>query len=546
MKLLAVALGLVLTACALEDEGANGETGSGNGGGDPSSSGNGGAGHNGLIWVEGVDAGDAGETGSGANNSTASGREGPSKGGGGAGGGELDCENVAPNHEVLAHTRVDDSNSYASPMLVRELTGDPSWSVGDPLPVRAHEFLNAYGQKITDGLLDADLEQGLHVGADARVHEALDFEGRRLIELAVTFSSFDASTVAVPDVTFVMDTAASMGGEGIERLHGVLRGAGSKLSSTPRSVAALTTLGGGTVVREMSPWSGPDDAEALIAAATGVTDDDDLDATLQDALEIARQQASRSLAPGVVMVVTDGTDSLSDDTVDEIALERGMWPPVRVVGVGVGPARAYVDDLLNRATNESGGAYFYAPSREAAESELEARFSSLTQVAARNVQLQLGMPSSMRVVGVAGGTPTDLGGGEGQNLGADSTMIFHIYISAPADLVCPTLGLAIEWDDPGENAEHHVFPGADAPATVPLFERFDGAPPSEAYRRIEAIVAAADAMRGPTRERLDDAVGVFNDFLRSTVPDDSAAALCTPLARFCAAPGASCLACPSD
>ncbi len=552
MKLLTVALGLGLTACSLGDEGAGADSGAGGSGAESAAAGDGGGtgqGGSGRIWVEGT-ATESTDTGSGASDSIAAttGSLMPMGSTSGVGGTEVDCVDLAPSYEVIAHATVDDSNSYASPMLVRELTGDPSWSVGDPMPVRAHEFLNAYSQRIADGLFETDVGDGLHIGADARVHDEIDFEGRRIIELAVTFSSFDASAVAVPDVTFVMDTAASMGGEGIERLHGVLRGAGANISSAPRSVAAFTTSAGGTQVREMSRWRGLDDADALIAASAGVTDDDDLDATLVQALAVARVQADLSAAPGVVVVVTDGTNSLSEQTLGDIAVARSTWPPVRVIGVGVGPARAYVDDLLNDLTDRSGGAYFYAPSSEAAETELDTRFSALTQVAARNVELQLRMPPSMRVVGVAGGNRDDAGGedGAGQNLGADSTMVFHIYLSSPSSLVCPTLGIQLDWDDPGKGSAHHVFPGNDLVQDVPLYERFEGSPPGEGFRRVEAIVAAADALRGPTKARLAGAVAVLNDFLRSTVPDDSASALCAPLARFCDAPDADCIACPDN
>lgn len=543
----AVALCLIVTGCSLA--GANGESDDGDtggvGGGD--GSGNGG----GLINVT-LGAPDS-ENASGVGSGGESGRGGaasdipPYEDNG------LDlpplrhvCEGASPEYVTFAHATVDDSSSFASPMLVRELTQDPAWRVGDPLPVRAHEFLNFYGEKLTGGLFEEDLDDGLHVGVDADVDTTTDYNGKRLITLAVSLTSFDAANVEIPDVTFVMDSSESMTGEGVERLAAVVRGAATAMSTTPRSVAAFTTAGQGTPVREMLPWDETDQGDAIVAAGSQLSSDVDLDNTLRQAFTTARDQALRSSAPGVVMVISDGDEPLGADLDAQIAEERERVPPVRVVGVGVGPARSYADDLLERITDESGGAYFYAPSQEAAEAELAARFSQLTQIAARNVALNLSLPSTIELVAVAGGPGMDGNGlADGQNLSADTTMTFQVYLLADAETSCPTIGVSLSWEDPrfsGDTALRQ-FPGGDNKQEIALWERFyDEYPPSESMLRVEAIVAAADAMRGPTAARLERAVDLLGGFLKA-VPNDRITELCGPLSTFCRAEDVDCRIC---
>lgn len=565
MRLATLAFAIGLAGCGFGDDlldGAGGGDGDGAfGGGDSSSDGSGspenGDDRGGGVWVEGDTTSSTGnQNPSDSSTSSEVGVGGSGSGGtDGLGGGEpepFNCEDFGDAFDQTAAVVVDDSNSYASPMLVRELTNDASWTAGDPLPVRAHEFLNAYAQKLQNGLLDTEIDEGLHIGADARVHAGEDYEHYRLVELAVTFTSSNAFAVAVPDVTFVMDTDASMDGEGLERLHGVLRGAGLHLAQTQRSVAALTTLNGGTVVRPMTPWSGASDTDALIQASSAVDHDSDLDQAVSGALGIAREQAEVTANAGVVLVVTDGTREVSANTLGAIRREGDEAVPVRVVGVGVGPARGYADEALDAVTDESGGAYFYAPSRDAAEAELAARFSALTQVAARNVKLDLRLPGSMKVVGVAGGnqagTTTDVEDVvSGQNLGADSTMAFHIYLRVPVEEECPTIGIQLEWDDPAL-LTHRVFP-ENGPQSLALYDRLAPAnEPNPSLERLETIVAVADALRGPTAVRLGGATDKLNAFLLSqgNDPADPLRALCMPLKRFCTGLDIGCTACPVE
>jgi hypothetical protein len=542
---------LASCADALEGSGAGGEYDSGGASGGADRESNvgstgavGGGGSGPVVYrPENESTNSSSVTGSGVTG-TSSGPGGASdaEGGGGLGGAPPDLCPSASDYGVTAFATVDDSNSYASPMLVRELTSDSSWTVGDPLPVRAHEFLNAYGQKIEGGLHTENVGDSIQVGVDARVDDYVDQLDRRLVRLAVSVTSFNAAEVAVPDVTFVMDASSSMGGEPVERLQAVLRGAGRTIAET-RSVAALSTKGGGTVVRPMQLWNG--DVEPIATAAAELDPDADLERTLDQAFDIARAQADESGAPGVVLVVTDGTNPLSIPTENRVVQERQAWPPVRVVGVGVGPARSYVDELLDKVTDDSGGAYFYAPSEEAAEEELAARFTSLTQIAARGVELQLEVPPSMQVVGVAGSeAPATESLADGQNLGADSSMIFQIYLLAPAEVECPTVGLSLSWTDPNDpNGGSIYFPEDGALRNIEIWRRFALEPqPSDSYRRIEAILATADAMRGPTSARVGHAASAMDAFLRD-VPGDPVTAMCAPLARFCTDGNVDCLIC---
>lgn len=531
----------LMGGCALELEGGTGggaESGGADGGsaGDAGPGASSGTGEGGSGNVA-VGAPEAGQGGAGATDGSGGG----DIAGAGGGGEPALCSGYTDVFATVASVVVDDSNSFASPLLVRELVFDPLRPSTAHLPVRPHEFLNYYATPLLGGRLDVHADD-LHIGGDAqlRLGDPLA-EGASLAEVLVTVTADDSLAEIAPDVTFVLDASVSMGGEGTDRLEGVVLGAVEALVTT-QSVAVVTTNPSVGTVRPMAPWNA-DDVSPILEAARRLSQDADLGASLEDALALARDQAELTQRPGVVMVVSDGSLAIDDGALQSVTEARAAG--VRVVGVGVGPARGYADDVFDALTDLSGGAYWYAPDRETATREVAARFQQLTRIAARDVSLRVHLPAGMTVAALSGG-PGEQGpsvAAEGQNLGLGGTMPFHMVLAIEGPVVeCAGIGVQVVSTDAA--GVEHVSP--EEPAVF----RLDDALAPDAIHSVgllrgSAVVAAAEALRGErTVARLERAAERIQRALKEgTDPDDPLVALCGQVLALCAERGADCVPC---
>lgn len=499
-----------------------------------------GGGPSGTLATEDVRDGGAG---GGAIPEGAGGGGGVVAGGGGVGGAAPEaCSDHEDVFATVASVVVDDSNSFASPLLVRELVADPQRPPGAKLPVRPHEFLNYYASPLVGARLDLH-EDGLRVGGDALLRAGEpSAEGPSLAEMVVTVTADDALADDVPDVTFVLDASMSMGGEGTDRLEGVVRGAADALAAT-QSVAVVTTNPAVGVVRPMAAWD--DAVDPILVAARRLSEQADLGSSLEGALMLARDQASISGRPGVVVVVSDGSLSIQETTLHAVSEARGAG--VRVVGVGVGPARGYADDVFDELTDRSGGAYWYAPDKATATEEVAQRFQQLTRIAARDVSLRVHLPDGITVAALSGG-PGQQGSSvaaEGQNLGFGGTMPFHLVLAIEGP-VPPCTGIGVQIVSTDGAGLQRTTPVE--PAVFRLDEALaPGAPHGPALLRSSAVVAAAEALRGDrTVVRLERAAERLQIALKDTVdPADPLLGLCGQVLAVCAEHGddASCAPC---
>jgi Ca-activated chloride channel family protein len=467
-------------------------------------------------------------------------------GGLGTGGEAGECASHVDIFPYIASVAVDDSNSYASPLLVRELVAGDDFDVTTPLPVRPHEFLNYYAREMKDARVDEIAVEGLHLGADARWLVPATDDAPGIAELLVTFTAYGEPATQRPDVTFVLDNSTSMNGEGTERLVGVVEGAAQALA-VEQEVAVLTWDPVEPVVLRMAPWD-PGLVPGILDAARIHDSSADFSNALRQALAVARAQAAESQRPGVIVAVSDGSTVLDEQIVGEVEREQDLWPPVRVVAVGVGPARGYSDEVFDALTDRSGGAYFYAPDAASAQSALAARFEELTRVVARDVKLDIDMPPGVTLAAVAGGNGDPAAEGSidrGRNLGVGGTMAFHVYLTVEKSAVaCSSLNLRVSWtaDADGHFATYPALPDivelrlSDALA--------EGAPQPDGLVRGSAIVAAAEALRGPTPGRLQQAaVQLAGALERGIDGDGSLADLCSQVQVVCDRASAGCTTC---
>jgi uncharacterized protein YegL len=334
---------------------------------------------------------------------------------------ELECPDTTD--PIVLYMSNDDSNSQASPVIVRRLIQDGQL-VG-PERVRIHEFLNYY-TITSDNPVDTPADVGIQMRrTDAELGEftlLLYARGQQLRDI-------DRPPL---NLVFSLDTSGSMMGERLElvkdsmvALAGSLR-EGDVISLVEWSSAPAIVLANHAV-------TGPNDpvlmAEIETISSSGSTD---LHAGLVKAYELAQAGYIEGGINRVILMSDGGANAgVTDIELISNAAQAEDGSGIYMVGVGVGPASNYGDVLMNAVTDAGKGAYLFIDGPGEAELQFGDRFLSNVAVAARNVQMRATLPWYFGIKSFHGeefsSDPAEV---EPQHLAPNDAMSFHQIIGA--------------------------------------------------------------------------------------------------------------------
>jgi Ca-activated chloride channel family protein len=324
---------------------------------------------------------------------------------------------------VVLYMSNDDSNSQASPVLARRRIR--AGNVVHPEDVRIYEFLNYY-----------DLTCGGPVDVPAKVGIQMRQTSSELGEFIMLLFA-DGRTVEPEErppfnLVFSLDTSGSMAGEPIEllkdsmtELAGSLR-AGDTISMVTWSSSQDLVLDGLRVY-------GPNDPALIDAierlSAHGSTD---LHGGLVRAYETAN---AHRIQGGInrVVLVSDGGANTGITDIDLIAKEAEdeNGEGIYLVGVGVGEATDYNDELMDAVTDAGKGAYIFIDEPAEATRMFGERFLANVAVSARDVRMQVTLPWYFGIKSFAGEEYSpDPAKVDPQHLAPNDTMLFHQTIAA--------------------------------------------------------------------------------------------------------------------
>ncbi|MFO7564237.1 MAG: VWA domain-containing protein [Enhygromyxa sp.] len=340
---------------------------------------------------------------------------------------------------VVLYMSNDDSNSQASPVIVRRLIHDGL--LVDQSRVRIHEFLNYY--TITT---DYPADKPAALGMQMRRTNAKTGE----FTLLLTAKGQQLRDEQRPplNLVFSLDTSGSMGGERLElvkasmlALAGELR-AGDVISLVEWSSNQAVLLEGHAV-------NGADDP-ALVAAVEGLqaTGGTDLHGGLIAAYELAELHRVEGGINRVIIMSDGGANAGVTDLsliADAAAAEDGSG--IYLVGVGVGTANGYRDDLMDALTDAGKGAYIFIDDPAEAALQFTDRFLSNVDVAARNVRMRVTLPWYFAIKAFHGEEySADPAKVEPQHLAPNDAMSFHQILAA-----CDPDSI-----DPSDSVEAHI------------------------------------------------------------------------------------------
>jgi Ca-activated chloride channel family protein len=333
-----------------------------------------------------------------------------------------ECNSV---DEVTLYLSPDDSNSMSSPVQAREAALDGFASV-QSVPIRTWEFMNYYtfeypaaeagGVVVTPSLV---------AGAEA---------GSYTLQIGVSSEAVDTTARAPMNVTLVLDASGSMSGHPMDMLKETCRAIaaslkeGDTVSMVTWDTSNAIVLGGYTV-------DGPDDAMLLAEIdALEPGGGTDLNGGLTAGYMLAQQVYDAGRINRLVLI-SDGGANAGVTDIDLIAEHAGSsnGDGIYLVGVGVGTAGSYNDDLMDAVTDAGKGASVFVNDAPEAWKQFNDDFVSTMSVAVRDVQVRLDLPPGFEVVKFSGeeisGDPSEV---EPQHLAPNDTMVFHQEIETCA------------------------------------------------------------------------------------------------------------------
>ena len=361
------------------------------------------------------------------------------------------CDDETP---VTLYLSPDDSNSMSSPVQVRSAVLDGFSSI-DNVPIRTWEFLNYY--KFDYPAADA----GGLVVTPSLYHDDSMAEGEYVLQIGVSSEAVASDARAPINVTLVLDTSGSMEGPPIEMLKASSRAiVGSLRDGDVLSMVTWDTEN--AVVMSNHAVSGPNDAIALDhIAAINAGGGTDLHGGLT-AGYAAAQEAYNTSRINRIVLISDGGANTGVTDIEIIAENAGgnNEEGVYMVGVGVGEADSYRDELMDEVTDAGKGASVFIHSVNEAGKIFGTDFVNTMAVAARDVRVQLDLPPGFEIVRFSGeeysSDPEEV---EPQHVAPNDAMVFHQHIVTCApDLVedDTPIGITVQYKDAITFEEHEL------------------------------------------------------------------------------------------
>ena len=358
------------------------------------------------------------------------------------------CPGVDLTTPLKLYLSSDDSNSMASPVIVRSLINRGARV--DPWMVRTYEFLNYYRfsfAKPPQGELAITSQLGTCV-------LTRDFA----LQIAVSSAPAPEARRSM-NAVLVLDTSGSMDGTPIQLERAAVRALAGALQAGD-VLSAVTWNTEQTPVMDGYVVTGPNDPTVLaMADALAAGGGTDLNAGLVHGYALAEANRKQD---GInrVIIISDGQANVgvTDENLIGEKAEDADTEGIYLVGVGVGDG--VNDSMMDVVTDAGRGAYIYLDTEQEAQRMFVDRFAESVLVAARAVQVELTLPPYFNIKKFYGEQyspdPTKV---RPQHLAPDDSMVFY-QILHPCDPSLPRANdpyrVRVRWSDPSTGAAKEV------------------------------------------------------------------------------------------
>ncbi len=354
---------------------------------------------------------------------------------------EEDCDDVTL---VELFISPDDSNSMASPVMVRESVLD-NWTSLNHVHIRTWEFMNYYGFDFERPTEDLAITAAL-------APDPAGETGAYILQVSVTSPAVTRAERDPMNLVLSLDTSGSMGGKPISLLRESCRSLAGQLVEGD-IISMVTWDTSQSVVLDSHAVTGPDD-EVLLDAIDQLNSGGgtDLNEGLITAYDLAMDNYDEERINRVILISDGGANvGITDKELIAAHAEREDGEGVYLMGVGVGTATSYNDALMDTVTDEGKGASVFIGSEMEAEAIFDHRIIEVLDVAARDVQVKLDLPPGFEITRFSGEEmSTDPREVEPQHLAPNDAMVFQQHLSTCAPELLdedPEITVTVTWRD---------------------------------------------------------------------------------------------------
>ncbi|MBI5498667.1 MAG: VWA domain-containing protein [Deltaproteobacteria bacterium] len=405
--------------------------------------------------------------------------------------GESGLKSEDDDEPYVLYLSADDSNSQASPIIVRWLIERGAMVPWDA--VRVYEFLNYY-----DFPYDPAPVGRVRVTSEFRGIAPAD--GLYALQVAVQSHAVSASERRHVNLTLVLDTSGSMSGRPIELERAVVRAIADSLHAGD-IVSAVEWDDTRSVRLDSHLVTGPADRAILsMAASLAEGGSTDLHGGLVAGYALARANYREGWLNRVVLV-SDGQANTGITDIEIIASAADDMEGEGIYLVGVGCGDGYNDTLMDAVTDAGRGAYVFIDKESEARRMFVDRFLQTMEVAVRDVQVELTLPGIFRIEEFHGEEySTDPAEVDPQHLAPGDAMVFHQLLRAAdprrvwAD---DRIEVRVTYRDQTGATEHAASAGATLQRLVDS--------PAPTMRKADAVVVYAQALQRIDAARAHDA-----------------------------------------
>jgi len=321
---------------------------------------------------------------------------------------------------TVKYLSADDSNSMASPVVVRKMVKAGRYV--QPSLVRTYEFLNYYHFDYPppkDGFISIIPEM-----------RKLDGEGEYSLQVAVRSADRAFSALPAMNITFAVDVSGSMAGDSIDYAKKFIRAFVARMR--PGDRISIVSFARDAHLLLDSHVKGEATASLLekeIFPLLKPSDVTDLEKGIALAYEIAQKNYNYQYLNRVILL-SDGGANAGTQTVSVIArhAEDSDRQGIYLAGIGVG--EGFNDSLMDAVTDKGRGAYIFIDSEaEIYRSLADEAFVKNFDLALKNVRLKMTMPAGWEMTEFHGEQVSSKASDvTPQYLSPNSQMIYHLTV----------------------------------------------------------------------------------------------------------------------
>lgn len=334
-------------------------------------------------------------------------------------------ERCIVDEETVLYLSADDSNSAASPVIVRKAIQEGQEVY--PSYIRTYEFTNYYDFKYQNP------ERGtLNVVPQIR-REQTASPGGYVMQIGVQSHIETLNETKPLALTFVVDSSGSMAGIPLTLEKEVLTTIASSLREN--DVVSMTTWNTqSTIAIDSHAVTGPNDKTFLNAIARLTADGStDLNSGLKKGYELAQKNFDPNKL-NRVLLISDGQANVGVTEEKLIAEQADDSEGDAVFLIGVGCGVGFNDTLMDTVTDAGKGAYLFIDTKDEARKQFSGdRFVSNLAIAAMDVQVKITLPRTFSMKEFHGEQySSDPRKVEPQHLAPNNAMVFHQTIESCA------------------------------------------------------------------------------------------------------------------